>query len=61
MTKTHTCAHLCDTFAHSVCATPCAPHTTPLHGVWGVVCAVAAEVRTNPHAHTEAHTSRIAE
>lgn len=21
--------------------TPCAPHTTPLYGVWGVVCAVS--------------------
>lgn len=36
-TLTHTKAQL----KHNRCAlTPCAPHTTPLYGVWGVVCAV---------------------
>lgn len=39
-TLTHTNAQL----KHNHCAlTPCAPHTTPLYGVWGVVCAVSVE------------------
>lgn len=48
-TLTHTNAQL----KHKWCAlTPCAPHTTPLYGVWGVVCAVSvATITTKPRAH----------
>lgn len=40
MTK-RTLTHTNATLKNNWCAlTPCAPHTTPLYGVWGVVCAV---------------------
>lgn len=52
-TLTHTSATLKNTW----CAvTLCAPHTTPLYGVWGVVCAVTDGVSGQRTPHTKTHT-----